>query len=155
MLFVRACQTFLLITALAAAPAFASRTHRPATSGHHHSHHRRHARRARHHEARGQRGIDSERARQIQAALIKQNYLTGTPSGDWDNATEDAMKKFQADHGWQTKMTPDSRALIALGLGPDHNADGTPVVAKASAPAPIAPATPAPNTLATTHIIQN
>jgi hypothetical protein len=28
------------------------------------------------------------------------------------------MQKYQGDHGWQTKLTPDSRALIALGLGP-------------------------------------
>lgn len=153
MLFVRACQTFLLITALAAAPAFASRTHRPATSGHHHTRHRSHARRARHQVVRGQRGIDSERARQIQAALIKQNYLTGAPTGEWDSATEDAMKKYQADHGWQTAHTPDSRALIALGLGPERDASGTPAVA---ANAPVAGATaPAPNTLASTHIIQN
>lgn len=153
MLFVRACQALLLITALAAAPAFASRTHRPATSGHHHTRPKRQARRTRHHEIRGQRGIDSERAKQIQAALIKQNYLTGTPSGEWDNSTEEAMKKYQADHGWQTTHTPDSRALIALGLGPERDSDGTPVVA-ANAPTPVA-TTPAPNTLASTHIIQN
>lgn len=154
MLFVRACQSLLLITALAAAPAFASRTHRPATSGHHHSHHRSHARRSRHHAIRGQRGIDSERARQIQAALIKQNYLTGTPSGEWDNATEDAMKKYQADHGWQTTHTPDSRALIALGLGPERDSGATPVAA-ANAPTAAVTTLPAPNTLASTHIIQN
>ncbi|MGH9585494.1 MAG: peptidoglycan-binding domain-containing protein [Acidobacteriaceae bacterium] len=153
MLFVRACQTLLLITALAAAPAFASRTHRPATSGHHHTHHRRHARRSRHHVVRGQRGIDSERAKQIQAALIKQNYLTGTPSGEWDDATEDAMKKYQADHGWQTTHTPDSRALIALGLGPERDSIAAPAVA-ANTPAAVTMA-PAPNTLASTHIIQN
>ncbi|MFZ0663223.1 MAG: peptidoglycan-binding domain-containing protein [Acidobacteriaceae bacterium] len=154
MLFVRACQTILLITALAAAPAFASRVHRPATSGHHHHARRRHSRKARHHIARGQRGIDTERASQIQAALIKQNYLTGAPSGEWDSATEDAMKKYQADHGWQTKTTPDSRALIALGLGPDRDADGIPVVTAKAATTVAAP-TPAPNTLASMHIIEN
>jgi len=31
------------------------------------------------------------------------------------------MLKFQADQGWQTKLTPDSRALIKLGLGPNHS----------------------------------
>lgn len=31
------------------------------------------------------------------------------------------MQKFQADHGWQSKTTPDARALIKLGLGPDHD----------------------------------
>lgn len=153
MLFVRSCQALLLITALAAAPVFASRTHRPATSGHHHSRHKSHARKTQHNVVRGQRGIDSERARQIQAALIKQNYLTGTPSGEWDDATEGAMKKYQADHGWQTTHTPDSRALIALGLGPERDARTAPVVA-ANAPAAVA-ASPAASTLASTHIIQN
>lgn len=66
----------------------------------------------------GQRGIAPERATEIQNALIHQNYLTGSPSGQWDSQTEAAMQKYQADHGWQTKLTPDSRALIALGLGP-------------------------------------
>jgi hypothetical protein len=31
------------------------------------------------------------------------------------------MKRYQADHGWQSKTTPDSRALIRLGLGPNHD----------------------------------
>ena len=66
----------------------------------------------------GQRGIDDERATQIQAALIKSGYLSGTPSGHWDAASLAAMTKVQADHGWQTKLVPDSRALIKLGLGP-------------------------------------
>jgi len=66
----------------------------------------------------GQRGIAPERATQIQNALIHENYLTGSPSGQWDSQTEAAMQKYQAAHGWQTKLTPDSRALISLGLGP-------------------------------------
>jgi hypothetical protein len=150
---VRAWQAVLLAAALTAAPAFAIRAHRPATSGHHarSHHHSRHSSRARHHKVRGQRGIDSARATEIQKALIKQNYLSGAPSGQWDQATEDAMRKYQADHGWQTKLTPDSRALIALGLGPDH--DGTPVIARRNASAE--PASPAANTLASTHIIQD
>ena len=66
----------------------------------------------------GQRGIDDDRATQLQAALVKAGYLTGTPSGHWDSATEAAMLKLQADNGWQTKLVPDSRAIIKLGLGP-------------------------------------
>jgi hypothetical protein len=66
----------------------------------------------------GQRSIDDERATQIQAALIKAGYLTGEPSGHWDAASEAAMGKLQGDNGWQTKLVPDSRALIKLGLGP-------------------------------------
>jgi hypothetical protein len=62
-------------------------------------------------------GISPERATQIQTALIKAGYMTGTPSGTWDAATQAAMEKLQADNGWQTKLVPDARAIIKLGLG--------------------------------------
>ncbi|SFS15935.1 Putative peptidoglycan binding domain-containing protein [Granulicella pectinivorans] len=68
--------------------------------------------------ATSQRGIDPERATQIQAALIKQGYMIGEPSGKWDANTEAALEKLQGDNGWQTKLVPDSRAIIKLGLGP-------------------------------------
>jgi len=72
--------------------------------------------------ARGQQKIDSERAQSIQEALIREHYLTGEATGKWSQASEDAMRRYQGDHGWQTKTVPDSRALIKLGLGPskDH-----------------------------------
>ena len=66
----------------------------------------------------GQRGIEDARATELQAALIQSGYLTGTPSGHWDAQSEAAMTKLQADNGWQTKLVPDSRAIIKLGLGP-------------------------------------
>jgi len=69
---------------------------------------------------RGQQAIDGERARQIQEALVREHYMTGQPSGDWDANTQAAMRRYQADQGWQSKTVPDSRALIHLGLGPDH-----------------------------------
>lgn len=71
---------------------------------------------------RGQQKIDSERAMAIQEALIREHYLNGNPTGTWNQASEDAMRRYQADHGWQSKTVPDSRALITLGLGPskDH-----------------------------------
>ena len=68
-----------------------------------------------------QRTIDDERATQIQAALIKAGYLSGSPSGHWDATSTAAMQKVQADNGWQTKLVPDSRALIKLGLGPSSS----------------------------------
>jgi hypothetical protein len=71
--------------------------------------------------ARGQQKIDSERAEAIQEALIREHYLTGEPTGTWNQTSEDAMRKYQADHGWQTKEVPDSRALIKLGLGPSND----------------------------------
>ena len=71
---------------------------------------------------RGQQRIDSERAQAIQEALIREHYLNGEPTGSWNQASEEAMRRYQADHGWQSKQVPDSRALIKLGLGPskDH-----------------------------------
>lgn len=70
---------------------------------------------------RGQQKIDGERARSIQEALIREHYLDGQPSGVWDQKSQKAMEKFQADNGWQSKMVPDARALIKLGLGPNQD----------------------------------
>jgi peptidoglycan hydrolase-like protein with peptidoglycan-binding domain len=70
---------------------------------------------------RGQQKIDGERTHQIQQALIQKGYLKGEPSDKWDASTETALRKFQSDNGWQNKTVPDSRALIKLGLGPNHD----------------------------------
>jgi len=91
-----------------------------ATSAHT-SKSRRTASRRRKGTARGQQKIDSERAQAIQEALIREHYLTGTAAGTWNQASENAMRRYQADHGWQSKTVPDSRALISLGLGPSHD----------------------------------
>jgi hypothetical protein len=95
---------------------------------------------------RGQQAIDSARARQIQTALIREHYMQGEPSGSWDSATQAAMQRYQADQGWQSKTTPDARALIKLGLGPspDHllnpesamTTSATPVARDSKAPKP-------------------
>ena len=70
---------------------------------------------------RGQQKIDSERAQSIQEALIREHYLTGEATGTWNQASEEAMRRYQSDHGWQSKTVPDARALIKLGLGPSHD----------------------------------
>jgi Putative peptidoglycan binding domain len=161
MRFSRTWQAILLGILLLATPAFATRTHRAATAGHshHYVHHRyRHHRYAHRHVVRGQRGIEPERAQQIQEALIKAHYLNGSASGQWDAATQAAMEKYQADHGWQTKLVPDSRALIALGLGPKVDktlpVPGTAVPAAATTTDASLPA-PVPGTLADTHSLPN
>ena len=147
----RTCQILVLGVLLAATPAFATRTHRAATSGH-----SLHHKGKKHKFTPGQRQIEPERATEIQNALIREHYLTSPASGQWDSTTEAAMQKYQADHGWQTKLTPDSRALIKLGLGP-HDATPTPA---ASVP-PVSgitsedPAHAPAGTLASTNSIQN
>jgi peptidoglycan hydrolase-like protein with peptidoglycan-binding domain len=65
--------------------------------------------------------MSSERATEIQAALIKKGYLSGEPTGTWDSQSIAAMQKLQGDNGWQTRVTPDARALISLGLGPQKD----------------------------------
>jgi peptidoglycan hydrolase-like protein with peptidoglycan-binding domain len=147
MLFSRASLAFFLSAAVAAAPVFAATTtttHKKIT--HARTTHLSSARStsahvsrtslksrkgagSRHARLRGQQTIDSSRATEIQQALIREHYLNGEPSGQWDSATVTAMQKFQADQGWQTKLMPDSRALKKLGLGPDYsnaiNANGS------------------------------
>ena len=107
---------FVLGAALTVPTVFASRVHRAPTSGQTHK-----SRRPAHnkaHKMHGQQVIAPERATQIQMALIQKGYLSGEPTGTWDASSIAAMQKLQSDNGWQTKLTPDSRALIKLGLGP-------------------------------------
>ena len=85
---------------------------------------------------RGQQKIDPARAREIQEALIREHYLDGTASGTWDAKSQAAMQRYQADNGWQSKSVPDSRALIKMGLGPDHEHLLNPESAMTSQPEP-------------------
>jgi hypothetical protein len=118
-----------------------ARTARTSSASHHST--GRSSRRSKTKRVRGQQKIDSERATSIQEALIREHYLSGEPTGVWDQASEDAMRRYQSDQGWQTKEVPDSRALIKLGLGPnnDHllNPDSamtsTPIARRTEAPA--------------------
>ena len=92
--------------------------HKTAYSGKHSSKHA--SKKTASERAHGQRTIGEDRTREIQTALIREHYLTGEPSGVWDAESKNAMMRYQEDNGWQTKSMPDSRALIKLGLGPDH-----------------------------------
>lgn len=135
MFFSRIVLTSLISTGMLAVPALAATRihHSSAAATPHSSSHRttsRHASSARNrssrsapasHRLHGQQSIDPERATQIQQALIREHYLTGDPTGQWDDATVAAMQKYQADQGWQTKLMPDSRAIKKLGLGPDYS----------------------------------
>ncbi len=85
---------------------------------------------------RGQQRIDSERAQAIQEALIREHYLSGEATGKWNQASEEAMRRYQADNGWQSKTVPDSRALIKLGLGPSKDHLLNPESAMTTAPDP-------------------
>lgn len=152
MLFFRASQVVCLMATLAIAPIYGSTTHRHLSSAHTRTVSAKKGKKkaSRIH---GQRTIDAERASEIQNALIRQKYLSGTPSGAWDSQTQAAMQQYQSDHGWQTKLMPDSRALISLGLGPNHPDNPVvqhPVPAEESG-TEAQYAEPAANTLASVH----
>lgn len=125
----------LLTLTLVAGAAFAKSTTKTTSkhtasahaSSHHSSTHKTSAKSGKHSSKKtatarshGQRTIGEDRTREIQSALIREHYLSGDASGVWDAESKDAMTRYQAANGWQTKVTPDSRALIKLGLGPDH-----------------------------------
>jgi hypothetical protein len=94
----------------------------------------------------GQQKIDGDRTRQIQEALIREHYMTGEASGKWDASTETALRKMQADNGWQSKTVPDSRALIKMGLGPNQDHLLNPESAMTSAPEAVRESPISPNT---------
>lgn len=112
----------LISAVLVTPPAFAAHVHRSPTSGHSSSHKLSASKHAKSRRQRGQQAIEPERVTQIQQALIRERYLNNDANGQWDATTVSAMQKFQADNGWQTRLMPDSRALMKLGLGPDYSA---------------------------------
>ena len=121
---IRISPTITSLVLLAATPCFAlAPTHRTHSTTHatvRHAEAKSHkSERVVHHDP--VVGMDTDRATQIQTALIKSGYLTGEPTGAWDAESIAAMQKLQGDNGWQTKLTPDSRALIKLGLGPQQS----------------------------------
>ena len=158
----RANAAILLSVALLCPPAFATRTHHSSAASHSSRLSNTHAS-ASHASAstartrtgkkstpkskrlHGQQAIDTERVSQIQAALIREHYLTKEADGSWDSSTEAAMQKYQGDHGWQTKLMPDARAIKALGLGPDYS---NAINAKAAAFGPPPPISTIPPSVA-------
>ena len=67
--------------------------------------------------ARGQQAPTADRISEIQTALAKDGSYAGSPSGKWDSATVEAMKKFQAAHGLSPTGKLDALTLQRLGLG--------------------------------------
>ncbi len=139
MLSFRASRMAALFAALAATTALEATTTKPVTHTAHHSTYSTHSTSAATHSThstsatarrraasrsrrpRGQQAIEPSRVIEIQQALIREHYLTGEASGNWDSTTIAAMQKYQAANGWQTKLMPDARALKKLGLGPDYS----------------------------------
>lgn len=74
-------------------------------------------------------GISSERATEIQKALIKAGHMDGPPSGQYDEATTQAMKKYQSANGLPQTGLPSAALLKKLGV-PKRSSDGYAVPVK-------------------------
>jgi hypothetical protein len=70
-----------------------------------------------------------DRYREIQTALVSKGYLGPEQvTGAWDQNSSDALKQFQAAQNLDTSGKINSLSLIALGLGPKHDAAPTQAV---------------------------
>jgi len=64
----------------------------------------------------------ADRYREIQSALVARGYLgSEDASGVWNQASIDAMKRFQAEQNLDSSGKINSLSLIALGLGPKRD----------------------------------
>ncbi len=77
----------------------------------------------------------SDRYREIQQALASKGYLQPEQAtGAWDQNSTDALKRYQAEQNLDATGKINSLSLIALGLGPKHDALPTQVAASAAEP---------------------
>lgn len=65
----------------------------------------------------GQAAPTPERISEIQDALAKKGVFAGSSTGKWDDATVDAVKRFQTTNGLTPTGKLDALTLQKLGLG--------------------------------------
>ncbi len=80
-----------------------------------------------------------DRIKEIQTALQKDGSYEGEPTGKWDAATVDAMKKYQDKIGVSPTGKIDAVSLNKLGLGAETAGKGAPVPAASSLAKPADP----------------
>ncbi len=66
-----------------------------------------------------QKAPTTDRIEEIQTALSREGYYHGDPTKKWDSSTQDAMRRFQEDHGMTGTGKLDATTLQKLGLGSD------------------------------------
>ena len=87
----------------------------------------------------GQAAPTPDRIKEIQTALQKDGSYEGTPTGKWDAATMDAMKKYQDKKGLNPTGKIDAVTLNKLGLGSGTAGKGAPVPAASTSASPADP----------------
>lgn len=66
-------------------------------------------------------GIPQERVTEIQTALIKAGFLDGPATGQYDDATVDAIKQYQGQNGMPQTGLPSAPFLKRLGVSKRSN----------------------------------
>lgn len=80
-----------------------------------------------------------DRYREIQGALASKGFLKPEDAtGTWNQASSDALKKFQSEQNLDSTGKINSLSLIALGLGPKRE------TASSAPPKPVPPPPPPP-----------
>jgi peptidoglycan hydrolase-like protein with peptidoglycan-binding domain len=113
--------TIACASAIAAQPfsgAAAKRSSVPPQSSHSPTPTKKKAKRRPHRDI-GQKVPSTDRIQEIQAALSREGYYKGDPSGKWDSDTQDAMRRFQEEHNLTGSGKLDAQSLQKLGLGSD------------------------------------
>ena len=65
----------------------------------------------------------TDRYREIQSALASRGFLSPEQAtGTWGQTSSDALKRFQQEQNLEASGKVNSLSLIALGLGPKHDA---------------------------------
>jgi len=80
-----------------------------------------------------------DRYKEIQKALADRGYLKNEPTGTWDSASQEAMRKFQGDQKLDPSGKITAASLIALGLGPKNESQ---TAASSNTSTPSAPVRP-------------
>lgn len=88
----------------------------------------------------GQTAPTADRIREIQEALQKDGSYEGEPTGKWDEATTDAMRKYQDKNGFPATGKIDALSLNKMGLGAETAGKGAPTPTPTATPLPSAAA---------------
>lgn len=74
----------------------------------------------------------TDRYKEIQEALATRGYLSpDQASGAWNDASAEALKRFQMEQNLEPSGKLNSLSLIALGLGPKHDSAAMQIAAPA------------------------
>jgi len=77
----------------------------------------------------------ADRYREIQQALVSKGYLASEEAtGTWNQSSIDALKRFQTQQNLDPSGKINSMSLIALGLGPKHDAQPVQAAAPSADP---------------------